>query len=387
MLLARFHSNIQFIAISFILTSWYGDVVVGYLNKGVIDHIFIGYLTACLVMCSAVMLYLPFQVKKWHFISLILGNFIFSLLGIFPVLSFEIYPIFIFVIALIQGSLVGLYVKNQMVNKELPSSNAYFLLGVVLGYFYCTFPIDNIFSVGDFTSFNINYVLVLGLMSILLLGSHFMKNSFEPTKYEESKIEFENKKLIYSAMGMVLLLFFIEFMFIFCNIFLKYESQDFWTMMTFPCTLLLILIVRKLGNPAVKYLSNIGWIFVFTLLLTFSVGMFYTFSITPIFIMCYSISIGLLPILVRKLFRFSFHSSFLIYLLVVTAIGCIIAGYYIENHIEFIQTIKMPKAVLALSARQAWFKELSFLAALTVIVSGILFLRRRTLLNNINIEI
>ena len=59
----------------------------------------------------------------------------------------------------------------------------------------------------------------------------------------------------------------------------------------------------------------------------------------------------------------------------------------IHNHIEYIESIKMPEHVFHLSARQAWIKELATIAGLVMLASGIVFLNRRRWLSGVSVAI
>ncbi|MBK8624863.1 MAG: DUF885 family protein [Saprospiraceae bacterium] len=73
--------------------------------------------------------------------------------------------------------------------------------------------------------------------------------------------------------------------------------------------------------------------------------------------------------------------------MIINAFIMVVAGLYIQNHIEYIESIKMPEHVFHLSARQAWIKELTTIAGLVMLASGIVFLNRRRWLSGVSVAI
>ena len=84
----------------------------------------------------------------------------------------------------------------------------------------------------------------------------------------------------------------------------------------------------------------------------------------------------------QRIFHISFDKKSMAYLFMLGSVVMVIAGLYIQNHIEFIRSINMPEAVIALSARQAIVKELASFAGIAVVLSGYVFLRRRTIFSS-----
>jgi hypothetical protein len=82
--------------------------------------------------------------------------------------------------------------------------------------------------------------------------------------------------------------------------------------------------------------------------------------------------------LVSEIYGFRLSNKYVGIVLIGTALINMIFGLFVQNHIEFIISIKIPENVLALSARQAVVKELASGGAILVILAGILFLKRRT---------
>lgn len=161
---------------------------------------------------------------------------------------------------------------------------------------------------------------------------------------------------------------------------LIHENQSYIKSLTFSLTIICILIFRVFSKNILNKISDIGWLFALSIILSVSLGMFYTFSFTPLFIIGFGFSIAYLLFINNQLFHFITDNIRLSYLLIFGAVTIVISGAFIQNHIEFIRSINMPEDVLLLSARQAIVKELASFAGIAVILSGYLFLKRRSIL-------
>ncbi|MFZ1526482.1 MAG: hypothetical protein WAT22_16790, partial [Saprospiraceae bacterium] len=81
----------------------------------------------------------------------------------------------------------------------------------------------------------------------------------------------------------------------------------------------------------------------------------------------------------NRIFSFAWDKNRMAVVLLICALSSLICGFYIQNHIDFIKSIDMPDDVLILSARQAIIKEFASFAGLAVVLTGYLFLKRRSI--------
>lgn len=135
---------------------------------------------------------------------------------------------------------------------------------------------------------------------------------------------------------------------------------------------MIFLFRRYFYNLKLK-LSNIGWLFTFSILLTIGIGMLYTFNITVFFVLVFSISISYFYAIAHAVSGISFQSHHIAVLSFIIALFMFIFGLIVQNHIEFAQAINIPENVLALSARQALMKEMASVSAVLIILTGVLF--------------
>ncbi|MBK8826844.1 MAG: hypothetical protein IPO26_09065 [Saprospiraceae bacterium] len=182
---------------------------------------------------------------------------------------------------------------------------------------------------------------------------------------------------ITSNILIISLLTLIEICFFAWAIILKDQSQGILLQISLPLCLLLIFFLRIKFYQSFPKIENIGWMFVISLGLTFSLGLFFTLGIPFIFAIAFSFSLVFMYKLMDVFGMKSLDYKQIGYFVILIGIVMAISGFYIQNHIEFIESIKMPSNVIHLSAKQAWTKELVSLAGVIVMLTGILFLDRR----------
>ena len=187
-----------------------------------------------------------------------------------------------------------------------------------------------------------------------------------------------------SALNKYSLLFFwvfvlavvLEVVVVFWSVAYMEDHQGVISRLTFPCFILAVYIVRLFSGRRLSYFCKPGWHVALAFIAMISTGYFYTFSITPLFILLGGLSFGLFLPVHMKLYHFYPDRKQLFYSFGVIAAVFLITGLYSQNHVDYIVSIGMPSEVIGLSARQAIIKELTALAALAMIGSGWLFLKR-----------
>lgn len=157
------------------------------------------------------------------------------------------------------------------------------------------------------------------------------------------------------------------------------DSQDVFmrAQLFFMCAFLFMF--RSYGRQFLLKYSDNGWTFIFALILMFTMGLFYVSGIPFLFSIGFSFSIS--AIWAAKPFGFPFvmTRTVLAYAVLVFGLVTLFFSFYVDAHIDFIKAIELPEEVLNLSARQAIMKELTFICAILVLSTGLVFLNRRKL--------
>lgn len=134
---------------------------------------------------------------------------------------------------------------------------------------------------------------------------------------------------------------------------------------------------RILGQMVSIRMVKPGYLFIMSILLMFSLGMFYTLPNPVWFALSFGFSAGLMLPFIEKLTSIQAHQYFIRILGLVLSVSAVMLGFYLENHFEYIEDLGLPKPVLSLSARQAWVKEAAMLGGVSVLVTGYLFIYRK----------
>ncbi len=154
-------------------------------------------------------------------------------------------------------------------------------------------------------------------------------------------------------------------------------SQSIFSRLVLPLSVAIILILRYAVDIRTSKWVNQGWLFFMILLLTFSMGYYYTMDTPIMFLLFFPVSLVAGQYLASRLYPIGNEYRYLGFFFILLAIVMVIAGFFVDNHIAYIVSIKMPENLLNLSALQAWIKELTSLVAITLVLTGVLYLRRK----------
>lgn len=350
------------IFLSLYLGIWLGCIVPSLINSEIINYTVVGLFLFLLLTSTSLVFFTNFWTRR-YLNYLISGINLSSILLTFVTQNM---PIFIFA-ALAQGLLAGVLLKpillSHNIDKNIFAKTALGTALVALVILTNTLAPDNIVAIGCMS------ILVL----LLALTSTKSTELFHSNEKAASIPKFLNVNLLLLS-GVLIA---IEISFIMWSLILKDDSQNIFHRFAFFITFALVFVFRKNSSQLINKLSDIGWIFILTLLLTLSLGLFYTFSFPILFIVCFAFALAYLFESVLNNYKFRLSALHISIILFGVALLNLIFGLFVQNHIEFIISIKIPENVLALSARQAVVKELASGGAILVVLAGIIFLFRR----------
>lgn len=134
---------------------------------------------------------------------------------------------------------------------------------------------------------------------------------------------------------------------------------------------------RILGRLLSTRMGKPGYLFILSIILMFSLGMFYTLPNPAWFGLSFGLSAGIILPLIEKQTTVQVNKQFIRILGFVLAASAVVLGFYLENHFKYIADLGLPDQVWLLSARQAWIKEAAILGGVSVLVTGYLYLFRK----------
>lgn len=365
-------------AIALYIGFWYNSVIPILLTSQTIDYNFIGICGALMCLAASAIIFSNRNINKY---LLVISVILSALLYIVSILYRSFW--LIGVISIFHGILIGAIVTYSLQSNQLKKAMPYWSLGLffsILSYF-CSLKFTNGVEKNSNSSlYNADIcfgtitaiVLLLVIIALLLIKSNKETNLSSITKINNTSSPTILGYLITGGLIM------IEISFIYWSLVLKDESQGWAYQLTFPLTLLLLFLFRQYFISTFSKFYNIGWLFVSVLFITLGLGLFYTFSFTPIFILLFSKTMAFAIGASIQIFQQHWNSKSISILLLCVSVSMIIGGLYVQNHIEFILSINMPKDVLHLSANQAWIKELASLAGIITVLTAYVFLRRRS---------
>jgi hypothetical protein len=338
---------------------WLGSLLPGNLESAVLDYISVGvFLALFFVSVGVVFIYSKAISNKIYYGILAINALCLGLSYL------EIHLIVLNISAVSQGLLFSIIVKAIIMNGPDQIKNfSSFALGVVLAAGMNFLP-------GEI----INSYLIAALMLFILFFFNAGKTLIS-VENEQLLPKLQKRHLI--VFGVFAIIIFLEINFLVWSLILKDESQGIVHQFTLILTCLMIFLFRRYFYRLKLKLSNIGWLFTCSILLTIGIGMLYTFNITVFFILVFSFSISYLYAIARAVSGISFPSHHIAILSFIIALFMFIFGLIVQNHLEFAQAINIPENVLALSARQALMKEMASVSAFLIILTGVLFLYRR----------
>lgn len=134
---------------------------------------------------------------------------------------------------------------------------------------------------------------------------------------------------------------------------------------------------RNLGRLISTRMGKPGYLFILSIILMFSLGMFYTLPNPVWFGLFFGLSAGFILPLIEKLTTVQVNQQNIRLMGFVLSASAVLLGFYLENHFEYIADLGLPNQVWLLSARQAWIKEAAMLGGVSVLVTGYLYLYRK----------
>lgn len=368
---------VQALIFSLYLSWWYGFSIPVIVDSGLSEYWHEGFLGFVFFSTLAIGIYLNFQPKKWVYITGLLALLSCTvILHLF--LNSDVFvrlPILILI-----SSLQGLIASVYLTNWYQPAYKTNFLQVLLLGTSLVAIPgyiQQEFFSAKNESNYNFVFYLHVLLIFLLIVTEFFRKDLREANTYKASEVQMQQKGIKLSVYALAMILVAVEILFIYWSLVLNHDNQGIMSGLTFPLTMILVFMWRMILSKFIDKISDLGWMFVLTLVLTFSIGLFYTFSFTLPFILGFSFSIASLIFIHNRIFSFTWDKNRIAVVLLICALSSLICGFYIQNHIDFIKSIDMPDDVLVLSARQAIVKEFASFAGLAVVLSGYLFLKRR----------
>ncbi|MBC7884157.1 MAG: hypothetical protein H7X99_01680 [Saprospiraceae bacterium] len=364
--------------ISLYMAVWLGYVIPESIEGQILNYTSVGIIMSIMITGVGFIFYLKREFKPILFLIL-LGLHILMVLA-----SFFIFHVILFIVlGFIQGLMTGIIFKSLILrSKHLMRDLSWVFLSVGLTVSLKFLPLivdwePIIFQVGK-EKLSLEWYHVYLTICTFLLSFLFFRNNDD---YAEVKTPEAIRNLpsffTFAMLSISGILIFIELSYVVWSLVLKDESQSVFNNLTLYFISLLIFMFRRFFSNLADKWCNISWIFSLGILLTVSIGLFYTFSITVIFILGFSFPIAYLLAQVNNVFRIrpdSFHISLILFF---TAILTFIFGLFVQNYIEFAAYINIPENVLGLSGRQAIMKEIGTISALMVIIIGVLFLYRR----------
>jgi hypothetical protein len=380
--------SVQVILVSVYVSCWFSSILFYFTNIEVINYIEISILGATVSMMAAVAIFAALYLYKWFGSIMMLLNFLLLVLISLSIIPNPLIFWLLLIFAGAQGLLLGTILQRNLSGPYLNQNLSLLPLGCLACALFLYFSgriIGNNISgqTADNTLWNITYLS--GIIILILTMTEFLGFKFIIEIKSEQKEINENsglsKHIKCIAIILAAILLLIEIAFYFWCVVLIDDNQGLNSSLIFPLSIIAIFIFRLLAKKVLNKISNIGWLFALSIILTVSLGMFYTFNFISVFIFGFSFSIAYLISIHYRLFQVSINYKTMAYLLLLGSVSIIIAGLFIQNHIEFIRAINIPEAVVTLSARQALVKELASLAGVAVILSGYLFLKRRSLLS------
>jgi len=342
---------------------WLGCIIPSLVDSEVVNYTVIGMFLLILLTSGSLVFFTNVWSNRLVFYFIIGLN----LAAVAMTLAFSHVAIFLFT-AVVQGLLAGILLKPLIANRY-NSSNVF--ANVAIGIALSGIVIHTNFLVAD----NVLALAVMAVLVLILALSEIKNSEFNVENRNESALPnlLRGSLLLFSGVLIALLISFVLW-----SMILKDDSQNLFHRLAFFFIFAMIFVFTKYISYPIQKLSNVGWLFCLTILLTLSLGLFYTFSFPILFILGFSFSVAYIFRLLTEIYEFRLSNKFIAIVLLGTALLNMIFGLFVQNHIEFIISIKIPENVLALSARQAVVKELASGGAILVIIVGIMFLKRRT---------
>ncbi len=337
---------------------------ISWLRESSYTFTIVGIGLGMLALIVSLMFFFRFRPTKNKVILAILLNIV----GIAAFVSLPIAGIF-FGVMTVQGFLLGLGLLSSFT-----SSAKFFGMSVFSISIFSALILPIILTGLNDTYFGVINILIGAILLILLAIVSFSK-TIETLHVNHTSLENDTNKSSWIESAIFILLLTVEVSFFVAALLLQDVSQSIFHRLTLPFTLILMLLFRLFVGNIPDTFTDKGWLFVGTLLVTISCGFLFTMDITAIFIVIFAMAIVFSQKIAKTLFKIQIGHQFISLVFMILAVSMVIFGLYIDNHIAYILSIKMPEKMLHLSALQAWAKELSGIAGLALILSGVRYLR------------
>jgi uncharacterized protein (DUF885 family) len=357
---------------------WYSVVVPAMLVSGALSYDIVGWSGLLMFLIVSALVYFGKATPKYVLAFTVLLSIGLYYLAVVYSFLWVIFLISVFHALLISFILIS-SIKLQSIQINLP----FWILGITCALASYLFSFEHTYSktansYSSGFSFDLEIVILLILITIVLSFLIFKQKQGDENIRSQQIQSQTNTVSIALGYSITSILVILEISFIFWSIVLRDKSQSWMYQLTFPITLMLIFVFRQFFVKVLTKYSNIGWLFVSSIMITVSLGLFYTFDFTVMFIIFFSFFVAFAAHASVHIFSQVWDKNKIALSMLCSGVVMGIAGLYIQNHIEFIQSIKMPENVLHLSAKQAWIKELASISGLLIILTGIVFLKRRT---------
>lgn len=279
-----------------------------------------------------------------------------------------------------QGLLIGLILKDAYRRIGFNAIVSMSLLGYFLAWFTYFLPMDTSPTLIADWSFSALIIMVLTwvilkVILIILLQKQDLDQQADRNPIGILAVDNQQKSITMQVFILLNVCLGISF-FTWAMILLDY-SQSWANTVILPATLMVAFVLVRIVQKGLYRMDNAGWLFTGSLILMLSLGMFYTLDLSLLFIVSFGTFIVITTDIASRLMGVPLTEKHLGWMFMITALSMLIAGLYVDNHIAYIRSIKMPENLLALSTIQAWSQELASVAAIMVILSGIVFLKRK----------
>jgi hypothetical protein len=357
---------------------WYCSVVPAMLESGALSYDMVGWSGLLMFLIVSAHVYFGKTTPKY-----VLAFSVLLSIGLYYLAVVYSFLWVIFLISAFHGLLVSFILISSVKLQRVQINIPFWILGIACALASYLFSFEHTYSktANSYSSgFSFDLEIVIFFILITIVLSFLIFKQKPGAENVRSNFIQRHTNKVSTTLGYLItaILVILEISFIFWSVVLRDQSQSWLYQLTFPITLMLIFIFRQYFHQVLSKHFNIGWLFVSTIMITVSLGLFYTFDFTVMFIIFFSFFMAFAAQASVHIFSQVWDKNKIALLLLSVSIMMGIAGLYIQNHIEFIDSIKMPENVMHLSAKQAWVKELAAFSGLLIIFTGVVFLKRRT---------
>ncbi|MBK9256323.1 MAG: hypothetical protein IPM42_12620 [Saprospiraceae bacterium] len=275
--------------------------------------------------------------------------------------------------SLVLGFLVGIQLSGCFRSGNIESTSKSIVpvtFALAAGAWICVFKPESIV---------VTALIVLAMIIYFFLAIRSGKNIAMPDSVAERLSNEGKSPMLFLKIAAIVLIVVTEVVFGFWHLLLPVKEGNVFIPFVLPIFLTLLAIFRILARKISNF--SLLWIYIFSVLSMFSLGMFYTLS--PIlFVIVFALSVAYLyPALVGTFDLYHFQYKIIRFSFLIAGFYMIISGFAADQHLIKITDLKLPENVFTLSLIQNVVKDLVVLPGFLVIISGVLFLKRRSLFN------